>query len=569
MRKIKLVSGLLFLTSLSLTSCANDSQAPAQTGNQAPLIVGVKDLECVVNSRLDLLDGVTALDREEGDITPRMQISISPSTEVIDGYATFKEVGTYSVTYTVSDKDEKDQRKTTKTSFIDVVLREKYLSFDMPNGFYSEVNGNATFEACGMLNKKFVVKASGHVVAEDVKINKDFTLKTNSQYEFAYKITSNSHGKIKALADGLLCGEANITEGDNLFTFKHIVLDNKKDNRDVTISLCLGAIEGDIDLVITDLETVLFRNEEDIGKPVDLTGDFVFTGKVEARFDSSKGAKGKAFASDDGKSVVLENEIAIAEDWAAGVFVTSGLTLKEDVNYTVSFDVEADSKDEPFDVILKCGQWGENNYVKLSNTELEPLAKHQECNITPTSANAGSFWVYIQSGLAINRIVFSNLKVVEHLGPTDKEIYKIEDFTEEHKDLYNSNLTSAFGSFVYNITSFGPNDSDHKVYSPSFFINGSGSIYVLSFKAKASAPIEFVTVTHPTDVWDPTLNWNRVKLKENEEETAFTFFYGGNGGNRDYLIEWQFGSGNNQEYQNVDITISDICISLRNTELDG
>ena len=564
MRKNKLILGLCLLPAIALSGCGDNNPTPIVT-NRAPMIVGVKDLECVINTRIDLLDGVAALDKEDGDITPKMNITISPEVEVVDGYATFKDEGTYTVTYSVTDKD---QRNTIKRSFVDVVLREKYISFDMPSGFYSETNGAAIFDTCGMVNGDFVVEAHGQVVAEDVKINKKFTLKTNSQYEFLFGIESKCEGKVKVLADDLLCGEMVIHEGENDLIFRHIALDNKKENKEVTISLCFGAIENKIDLIINKLETILFRKEEDIGKKVDLTGEFVFTGKVEGRFDSSKGGSGNAFASDDGKSAILESDGGAIEDWAAGVFVNTRLSLKKGVTYTVSFDVEADTKENPFKVQLKCGQWGENNYRVFENTSTEELAKHQEVDITPNASNVGDFWIYVMSGFASNRIEFSNLKVYEHLGPTDKDIYKIEDYSEFHEDASEGYaFTSTFGNFYYKVPAFLSSEGDQKVASQSFYVNGSGANYVLTFKARATNPIDVVVATHVTGGWDPTLNWNRITL--GPDETAYTLFYGGSGGDLNYTVEWQFGSSKNQQYSDVEIFVNDVSISLRNKELDG
>ena len=169
MRKNKLILGLCLLPAIALSGCGENNPTPIAT-NGAPIIVGVKDLECVINTRIDLLDGVAALDKEDGDITPKMNITINPEVEVVDGYATFKDEGTYTVTYSVTDKD---QRNTIKRSFVDVVLREKYISFDMPSGFYSETNGAAIFDTCGMVNGDFVVKngntSNGRSINPDLK----------------------------------------------------------------------------------------------------------------------------------------------------------------------------------------------------------------------------------------------------------------------------------------------------------------------------------------------------------------------------------------------------------------
>ena len=64
MKKYNLL--LIFvLVAVLLAGCT-----PQQEVNKAPSVVGVKDVKCVVNSTVDFLDGVAALDKEDGDITP-------------------------------------------------------------------------------------------------------------------------------------------------------------------------------------------------------------------------------------------------------------------------------------------------------------------------------------------------------------------------------------------------------------------------------------------------------------------------------------------------------------------
>ena len=63
MRKSKYLVGSL-LTIFAIASCNNNT---APTSNSAPTIVGVKGFQCIVNTTVDFLDGVAALDKEDGD----------------------------------------------------------------------------------------------------------------------------------------------------------------------------------------------------------------------------------------------------------------------------------------------------------------------------------------------------------------------------------------------------------------------------------------------------------------------------------------------------------------------
>ena len=548
---MKCFKALLVLPVLSLfaSGCSKEQKVT----NSAPSIVGVKDVQCIINTTVDFLEGITVIDKEEGDITPNIKINVTPYVEVVDGYALFTEEGEYAVTYSISDKEG---RTSQKNSYVNVLTREQYVKFDIPSGFYYEEYGNAKMKRCGMVNGEFIVEASGHEIAEDIKVNRIFKLKTNTQYTFNYTIESRCAGKITALADGYVCGELHLNIGHNVVSFKHIVLDAEEDNKNVEISLCLGNINGDIDLTITSLETEYPQQE---GKIVDLTEDFSFIGRAVRRIEG--GIEGNAWSDSEGITAVLEIIKAGTNIWEGGMFINTGIELKAFVKYSISFDISAD-KDNPFEAIVQRGQWDEYKYKVFNSPN-----GHCSVDVTPNEANKGALWIYVQSGNQINRISMTNLKVEEHLGPVGRDTYVIEDYKESHSGGYSASFSSSLGNYQYFINNFGSNDYDQKVSSPTFFVSGSSGNYVLSFKAKATAPIEVVVAAPVSGGWDPTIMWSRINLSE--EEITYTFFFNTNGTDRDYQIVWQFGSGNNQKYENVQIEVFDVEISLRNTELDG
>ena len=540
---------LASLLSFGLSSCVKEESA----SNVAPTIVGVKDIQCIVNTVVDCLDGVAALDKEDGDITPNMVITISPKVEVIDGYATFTESGEYAIVYEIEDSQG---RTSTKSSYVNVMSREEFASFSLPSGFFYETHGAAIMEQCGMVNGRFVIKAHDHEVAEDIKVNHIFKLKTNTEYTFQYDIDAACAGKISVLADSFPCAELQISQGYNKCSFKHIVLDNEEDTRNVEISLCFGSIDGDIDLAITNLETQFPQQE---GAIVDLSDGFSFLGRVIRRIEN--GIEGNCWSDIEGNEAILEITKSGNNIWEGGMFIQTGIELQDGVTYTISFDIEADV-DHPYEVIIQRGQWDEYKF----NTIVSPSG-HVEKTIHVDGASKGALWLFVQSGNQNNRIVMSHLKVEEHLGPVGKNSYVIEDYHESHSSGYNCAFSSTLGDFHYQIDRFGYNDYDQKVASPTFHIVGSSGNYVLSFAAKATAPIEVVVAAPVAGGWDPTILWTRVNLSE--KLTNYTFFFNGNGTDRDYTIVWQFGSGNNQKYEHVEIDISQVSISLRNIELDG
>ena len=80
MKKLKFLILPLTAAAVLLSACGGEPV------NQGPELRGVSDITCLVNTYVDLLDGVAALDAEDGDITPRLQITVTPETAVDNGY---------------------------------------------------------------------------------------------------------------------------------------------------------------------------------------------------------------------------------------------------------------------------------------------------------------------------------------------------------------------------------------------------------------------------------------------------------------------------------------------------
>ena len=563
MKKYRMV--LVFvLVVILLAGCSPQGEI-----NKAPSVVGVKDISCIVNSTVDFLDGVAALDKEDGDITPNLQITVTPQVEVSEeGYATFTQVGEYTVNYQITDSNG---RTAQKRAYVDVMDRETYRTFEMPEGFVAETNGGATVETCGMINGVFKLNAHGGEIAEDIKLIREFTLNTNLEYTFYYTIKSNIAGKIKVMADGVDCAELAVVAGENVLTFTHTVWQEDEAKRNVEIALCLGGLDGSVAWEIGKIE---LEYPQEAGKLVELAPDFNFAQRVEPRIDTNgntNGLVGNAWTMPGGGAARLEITTPSSNSgdiWRGGMFVNTGITLRTGVTYTVSFKVECvpfplgteRDEDDNFEVVIQRDQWGEEKIKTLYHPTGTITEEFEVTDIT-----AGPLWIYVQSGTQANQITLSELSVKEHLNAVGKDTFAISDFTHFNA-LPDYEFTTDRGNFKYVIGEFAATDNHHRVTSPSFLVAGSGANYVVTFTAKASAPVEMVVAAHVADGWDPTILWSKVTLSQTE--TTYTFFCNGNGSDRLYALEWQFGSANNQQYHNVTIEITNIRFCLRNGEID-
>ncbi len=554
MKKIKFLA-IPVLAALVFAGCGD----AAQEVNKAPSVTGVKDIKCMVNSTVDFLDGVAALDKEDGDITPDMQITVTPHVDVSeDGYAHFTEVGEYTVSYSVADSKG---RVATKRAYVDVVDRETYKTFALADGFTANAFGEASIEKSGMINGEFVLETKGGEIAEDVKLSRTFTLTTNLQYTFRYTINSNVAGKIKVMADGYDCAEILVEEGNHVYSFTHTArMEKDEKERDVVIDVCLGSL-GDAKWNINRVE---YEFPQIAGTVVEQVDNFNFNeDNVKARIEEE--AKGKAYADTEKNAACLEiTQTYPGHIWLGGMFIDTGITVNSGVTYTVSFKVEAEQNNK-FEIIFQNSQWNEVQIDKLDT----PLGEVSH-DISINADNNGKLWIYVQSGDAKNKITISDISVVGRLNPTATIKFPIADFTEFHADGYDGTLTTESGSFTYKIANFSAKDNAQQVTSPSFLVSGSSANYVVSFKAKASAPVEMiVAAANYYSGWNPTIMWSRITL--GEEAVTYSFFCHEEKDAADtlYKIIWQFGSPSNQKFSDVTIEISDVKISIKINGLDG
>ena len=100
----KLLAILLSVLMLaSFAACSGNGNTPSAQGGSKPEIKGVHDLTVEAGQSVDTLEGVTATDAEDGDLTAMITIESSPSLSFKGGKATPETAGTYELVYSVTD----------------------------------------------------------------------------------------------------------------------------------------------------------------------------------------------------------------------------------------------------------------------------------------------------------------------------------------------------------------------------------------------------------------------------------------------------------------------------------
>ncbi|MDE6666926.1 MAG: hypothetical protein K2K38_01095 [Clostridia bacterium] len=372
--------------------------------NQGPEVSGASDITCLANTVVDLLSGVSALDKEDGDITPDLKITVTPEVAVQNGYAVFPEAGDYEVCYEVKDSGGKFARTTVAAT---VQEREVYMDTMLTNGFALKTGGSVKVLNSGLNGDVFAFKTQGQEIAEDVRLTRTYTLNTDVMYTFEYYFKSNIAGRIKLAADGkALEGNINVTEGENVVKFNYTAKGETENDtvETVEIELWMGGLEGDLEVEFTKAESVYYNAPEiEVIENTNNVTNFDFTGKTINRTEGASGAT----VTEKGNSATIDVFAPAGDDWKTGMFVNTGVTLEDGKTYYVSFDIVSELGNE-YDVCINYGQWDSKIVLK---TPLNGKCG-QIINATSDWSSQG-LWLFIRSGTAVNNITISNLQVVE------------------------------------------------------------------------------------------------------------------------------------------------------------
>lgn len=134
--------------------------------NSAPEI-NAKDIELTINEEFNELEGVTATDKEDGDLTNKIKVT--------ENTVNTKVLGEYKVTYEVVDSKNK---KTTKT--IKVTVKEE-IAIEEPSEDLTEENGEFYLEGLKWDNTTKSYEISGYLII----LNQDNS--KNAKYELIFK----------------------------------------------------------------------------------------------------------------------------------------------------------------------------------------------------------------------------------------------------------------------------------------------------------------------------------------------------------------------------------------------
>lgn len=523
------------------------SGCAAKEANLTPELRGVNDKTCLLDTRVDLLEGVSALDAEDGDITPNLEINITPSVEVENGYATFTKAGSYEVVYSVSDSKGKSVQT---TSYVTAVGREVYMSNVHTNGFSLSAGGGAEIAQEGLHGDAYAFNFGGAEIAEDIKLTRTFSLVCGVEYTFKYVLESNRAGRIKAAVEGKPVAELKVTEGENSLTFTHTTPPRATDDESeiptdvVTVELWLGGLEGDVQCSLKRVET---QYEEAEGGNVELMNNFIFNEHNVINRDNNAHEVG---LGDDKKSAYIEVTEPMANIWDQLMFIDTGVNMTSGTEYTVSFTVDS-ANDNPYEVFIMHDQWNEDGAKKYFNPKGEV-----SCTFTAGGGFSGTLWLQARSGTHANKITVSNISVKRKTGGLKVETFGFEPVGVK-SDVGTGTVKTEYGKIIYTQTAFGTDWGQNQITGSAFEFSGAAENYVITFKAKATRTVACVFAANTESGWN-TFAWERIYIPT--EECVFTIRCNEKSLGGRYRFLWQFGTAENSFGEETTVEIYDIEI---------
>ena len=576
---------------LSAAACGGEGSSTAGE-NTAPEISGVFDQAVEAGSVFDALAGVTASDKEDGDVSGKIVITSMPDLSFQNGKVTISDPGNYELTYSVTDKGGME----TKAYATLTVTRQTgeavvYQDFDFTLGGEADAHGweariGESAEATGELK----------------------------QGAFVFEITNpgDGDGAIQLAKPGfaLEAGDyrVKIWAKSSAPTYAHLIARNEKAEGWETF----GAVwNARIDENIAPIELVFTSGAEgsaelllNLGKitpnpdnaedttPKNFT---VTIDKIELYEITGEEHEVEAFSSDmtaegavtveagDGAAAAFEGGVVTIERYPTDGGVWSikanlglgGQTIAKDTKYFYHFTVNAENGVSGEALVESLSQYHEArvNFNGLNAAAGEDVVVSA---VFTADRDITDPVIRLQIGNApegktSNKITIKDLVFGTVEG--DKETVKTTDSfsvpytgdayswgtfnaTDEENERGVGSIWTENGSLFYRIDQGGVTDWHNKLYMNLTL--PADSYFTVQITGKASKPVSCGFFLNPAGSWDPRVS---AGIDFTTEEQTFTFE------TTDILILdmpfemlFQFGSAKLAEMGDVTIEISDITI---------
>lgn len=557
MKKIILLLVAVF-SLIGLTACGET----APKDEVEPEISGVKDLTVIAGEEINLLEGVTATDDVDGNITSKIEVTTLPALTVTNGKVTPTLQGDYEVQYKVSDaagnEGEAFATLTVQPALAEKVVYKAY-TFESAavEGWSVFVFGEASpaIEAThGIVKGKYQISVNnGTNEAWHVKFERGLPTEAGADYKVTYNLVANVDGKVVANGNWY-----DVTANTPLSASYEFTASGTEQY----VCLELGNLGASFVVDITSIEVTKRVGQDTY---TEVTPSFAFDDKGVAYGTFENNSTGEVTTTATSATLNITRGSDDNGCWQSRLFVKPGFDLAAGKKYKISVDVHS-LNGHKFEICFNNGD-AEKGIGALYGLELAANETKTFDFVVKHDSAKDNLVLLFQLGELITPqgtdvVTVSNLKI-EEVGGDKEETKETVVFTPVGFGTYNDAANAAGslylenGKLVYEMTRIGLTDWHNKMYVEKLTLEAD-KIYTISFTAKADKEISCAFFLNVFGKWDQRLS-EQVTFTTTEqvyELTVSSAF----AATMDFELLWQFGSEANAALGGAKIEFSNLTI---------
>lgn len=557
---IKHGTWILLLSLLGLASCGGTTSSKTGSSssgsNQAPSIHGYQDsVTLTFGKSWNALEGVSASDPEDGDLTDKITLSVDPNDlGIAGGLITGDLAGEYLIKYSVSDTEGlSDTQWTTLTvspKESEGTLLKQYATEDLDSWSSPEGSGvTIQNEKAGISFAQSAVSASASTA------KRSLGYLTASSYRLELGLSSDQEGL--SLSGEVLGNKADWTLTMSLASYSLDFTVTEAAAATLTLSFPTSVFSIALSsLKLTDLS----KTDSLVETSFDPTG-------YALRLD--KNATASLVSGEGYVGMDVSSYPDAGNNWALGFAKASTYAITSGTAYTLSITLDVRYA-QYYEFMVQPNVWGpDDQRTAYQSGTLVKGVNELSLNFTADKSVANAFFEFYlgtdgrasgenenqllkltaftltPSGAATGLVVLSK----DYMGVADPEIA-----------LYNSapgagTLFYQEGHLVYDITAFGASDWMNKVQFKNVVLT-SVATYRFSFVVSATSALKFGFYVSPTlGEWNPVISDSAVAVSSEATKHTYTFAFGATSATS-YDLFFQFGGNSGTNC----VALSDIIV---------
>lgn len=536
------VLATLILASFALVACQEETTTTTTAENQAPVFSGVlAEVTIQQGESFAVLDGVTATDPEDGDLTDQITVTSIPTMVLVEGNYTPEDQGEYYITYSVIDSQGEETKEFTTLYVTQAVSEETlYKSYVFETSAEVDLDGwQASFSdgAAGTMAPSqgrlvFSVTALGTADYHAKLYKVDVAAVTGAEYTLKVTMSASQAAKMHFIINDASQGWSPVASVYNLeisttpttYELKYTVA---ADTNQIEYLLQMG---GDLntsafDLFVDKVELITATGTETESELVN--NDFTNATDADAWGIAQNEQATSSIAVVDGALVhTISNYAPEGAPWNINLYNATGINLVSGNKYKVTFDItvvndqfyELCFEDSTMDWQVRAGF----NNGTFSGTQHFEYTFFASMDITGLYIKLA-----LGQGTTSNTITIDNFVFVELVGDKIEESHEtvfMASTEDAEWGTYNANggvgsIYTEDGSLFYSISAFGATDWYNKFYIKQITLE-EGARYKIEFTVKADKDLKGFFALNVYGKWDPRIT---AEFDVSTEETTYTF----------------------------------------------